>query len=196
MKLFYLTCLIAIMMLIGLDIVSLPILQHHISRDLPVHKTLYVDRNLSNNDFDVIVSAANEWQSATHGLVKYDVVRMPAKNIDAKNSIIIVGVSEDFPEIIAFDSQDMDRTHLAYFDSGSSLPYIALVVSRISENEYKSVLMHELGHSLGLKHNTGDNGIGTLMYPDIDLGSDKITDIDLANFCKRYGCDASQLHDE
>jgi predicted Zn-dependent protease len=77
-----------------------------------------------------------------------------------------------------------------------AIPYIGIVRSRIEDYEFKEVMMHELGHVLGLKHNLGDDGTGTLMYPDVNLGSDTITDTDLKNFCKLYGCDVSKLHND
>lgn len=196
MRLLYWTSLIVMVMLFILNIVAVPILTHTVDRIAPIHKTLYVDRNLSEDELCIIVGAAWEWHTATNGIVTYDVVRMPAKSIDIHNSIIIVIVSADFPEMIALDSASEDRTHLAYYHERGAVPYIALVPYRIADHDYKPVLMHELGHSLGLQHNEGIDGIGTLMYPNVDASASVITDTDLKNFCKIYGCDASHLHDE
>jgi hypothetical protein len=90
MKKLLLTCLIVILMLVGLSAVSVPILQPGMSHELPVYKTLYVDRTITENDFDTIVEAVSEWQRATHRLVQFNVVRMPAKNIDKDNSVVII----------------------------------------------------------------------------------------------------------
>jgi len=196
MRLLYWTSLIIAVMLLVLNIIAVPILTHTVARVAPIHKTLYVDRNLSEDELYIIVGAAWEWHQATNGIVTYDVVRLPAKNIDVHNSIIIVIVSSDFPEMIALDGDDEERIHLAYYHETGPIPYIALVPYRISDADYKPVIMHELGHSLGLSHNEGINGIGTLMYPDIDAGANMITDADLHNFCKIYGCDANHLHDK
>lgn len=196
MRLLYWTSLIIMVMLFILNIVATPILTHTVARIAPIHKTLYIDRNLTEDELCTIVGAAWEWHQATNGIVTYDVVRMPAQNIDVKNSIIIVIVSADFPEMIALDSAEEDRSHLAYYYERGTIPYIALVPYRISNRDYKAVLMHELGHSLGLGHNDGIEGIGTLMYPNVDASASIITDTDLNNFCKIYGCDASHLHDE
>ena len=82
---------------------------------------------------------------------------------------------------------------LGLFDKKSIIPCIILVSNRILENDYKAVVLHELGHSLGLEHNEGINGIDTLMYPSIDLGSNHITFRDGQQFCKLYHCDPNKL---
>jgi hypothetical protein len=194
MRLVYWCSFVVMVLLFIINIVATPILHHDALRQLPVHKTLYVDRNLSEDEMDIIIGAAWEWHIATNQLVVYDVVRMPAQNIDINNSIVIVIVSADFPDMIALDNLKPDGTHLAYYHEKSIVPYIGLVPFRINDKDYKTVVLHELGHSLGLKHNEGWEGIGTLMYPDVTLGATDITDYDLQAFCKLYGCDATRLH--
>lgn len=197
MRLLYWTSLIVMLMLIGLNMVAAPILQHITKYTVPIHKTLYIDRNLSEEELFTITAAAMEWHLATNSLITYDVVRLPHKNIDIENSIVIVIVSADFPEIIALDSaeQQEEGTHMGYYHERGYVPYIGLVPGRIEDREYKAVILHELGHSLGMKHTDDVSGIGTLMYPNIDGGANKITDEDLQAFCQIYGCNASKLHD-
>lgn len=190
MRWFHWTTFIVVSLLIALNIFASPVLQHH---QLPIHQTLYVDRNATDDQFTNIVGAAVQWQLATNSLVSYDVVRLPAQGIDIDNSIIIVMVSPDFPNIIALDSDG--NNHLGYFERGQ-INYIALVPERLQNQNIKTIVMHELGHSLYLKHSDIINGIGTLMYPNIELGSDKITDEDLVAFCQIYNCDSSKLHDQ
>lgn len=190
MRLFYWTLLVAISLLILLNIGASPILQHS---QLPIHKILYVDRKATDDQFAIIVGAAFQWQLATSSLVSYDVIRLPAQNIDINKSIVIVMISPDFPNIITLDADG--NNHLGYFERGN-VDYIALVPDRIQNESLKTIVMHELGHSLYLKHSDIIDGIGTLMYPNIELGSNKITDTDLAAFCHIYGCDSNKLHDQ
>jgi hypothetical protein len=197
MRQLYWTSFITMLMLIALNIVSAPILQHFVVHQLPVHKTLYLDRNLSDGDTAIIISAALEWHVATNGLVTYDIIKLPRKNISINNSIVIVIVSPDLPDIIALDSAtDGEETHLGYYENNVYIPYIGIIPTRIAPEEYRATIMHELGHSLGMKHTDELEGIGTLMYPNADFGARKITDEDLKAFCVIYHCDASKLHDQ
>lgn len=195
-KWYWLSLVISLVMLAGLYVVAVPILQHDNTQFLPIHKTLCVDRNISEDQLIIIVGAATEWNYATHGLVSYDIVRLPHKKISSHDSIIIVTVSADFPEIISLDSQNEDQNHLGYYYQRGPIPYIGLVIDRIDDNSFKTVMLHELGHSLGLVHSDPIEGIGTLMYPNIESGSNIITDQDLKQFCSLYGCSANKLHDQ
>lgn len=197
MRPWYVASVIATVLLFIINIIATPILHiHHESHQLPVHKTLYVDRNMTEEEMAIIVASAWEWHTTTKGMVVYDVVRLPSKNIDAQNGIVICLISIDFPEVIDLDSQRPENNHLAYYARNGVIPYIGVIPERIPEKDYRTVMLHELGHSLGLSHNEGINGIGTLMYPSVDVESNYISHTDLENFCKLYGCDASQLQDE
>jgi predicted Zn-dependent protease len=116
--------------------------------------------------------------------------------MQAADAIVIFNVTPDFPDIIILDSIKNYST-LGYYNS-RGLDYIALVDARISEANYNAVVMHELGHALGLEHPDLDDhpeiGIGTLMYSMIDAGSNHITKDDLKQFCKLYHCDSSKFH--
>src|SRR5271167_1411273 len=106
MRTWYWTAIITMIMIFGLNIIATPILQHTTKCTLPVHKTLYIDRNLSEDELAIITGAALEWHNATNGMVTYDVIRLPHKHIDVNNSIIVVIVSADFPEMISLDTED------------------------------------------------------------------------------------------
>lgn len=196
MRPWYIFALIVTLLLLAINIIAVPIFKSKTEHHLPVHKTLYLDRNLSAYEFAMIAGAAWEWHLATNNMVTFDIERLPSKHIISHESIIVCLVSSDFPEIIELDVEDPSASHMAYYYKYGTLPYIGIVSERISEKDYRPVILHELGHALGLKHNEGIDGIGTLMYPNIDLGATTITDTDLKNFCKLYDCDASKLHDQ
>lgn len=164
------------------------------------HITLYIDRNFTEVEVDIIVGAALEWSKTTHHAVEYNIILLPTKDkIELKNSVFITKRSEDDPRIILMDLIGDTQT-LGIFEK-RGVKYIALVTARLNEDNYKSVVLHELGHSLGLKHLDGNANINTLMYPYMSIimedgtiipaGSDHITKKDLAQFCKLYRCDPS-----
>lgn len=158
-----------------------------------IHTTIYLDRNFNDVEQEYIMQAAWEWAESTNHIAEFDVVQLPTREkIDVQNGLIMVKVSADYPDIIIMDNIKKTTT-LGYFDAKSPLPYIALVEDRLDDYTYKAVVLHELGHALGLEHIEGEKGMLTLMYPYIDLGNDHITPTDLEQFCELYHCDAKTL---
>lgn len=176
--------------------IATPIVQRtKIEHVLPVHKTLYLERGIYDEQMYHILNAAMEWNRVTNGQVVFDIKRLPEPNLKVENSIIVFNVTPDYPDIIILDSIKNYST-LGYFNN-RGLDYIALVDERISSPIYDAVVMHELGHALGLEHpdlNDPKVGIGTLMYSVVDVGSNHITDEDLKQFCTIYHCDSSKFH--
>ena len=180
--------------------VSTPFVQkkHKVRPDaeLPVHVTLYMDQEIAK-DASHVAEAALEWSNATNGEVVFDVAALPEEHIDPTKSIILSHVTPEFPYIIVLDSLNQNST-LAYCDRNAMLPYIALVTERIDEDEFASVMMHELGHYMGLEHPDSKEhpelGMGTLMYSNLTHGSNHITQEDLEQFCRLHHCDASKYH--
>lgn len=167
-----------------------------------VHTTIYIDRNFDDFEQEKIISAAMKWTMATEHLVEYDIVQLPTyEKIDSKNGLFFVKISPDSPEIIVMDNIKKTST-LGYFESKYGLATISLVTDRLLDDSYEGVVMHEIGHSLGIDHLESLDDMDTLMFPYISMnvggviiptGSDHITDKDLVAFCKLYHCDASKL---
>lgn len=158
-----------------------------------VHKTLFLDRNFAPEEIEYITEGALAWNEATNHTVEFDVVVLPNKETPIEvDDIVFIKVNPDYPDIILLDNLNHHNT-LGLYDERARIHTIELVSDRISDEDYPGVVMHELGHALGLKHNEGLDGIGTLMYPSVDLGANYITQDDLKNFCKLYHCDAAKL---
>ena len=157
-----------------------------------VHKTLFIDRNFDEDEVAYITAAAVEWTESTNHVAEFDVVVLPSNQPIGKNDIVVIKVNPDYPDIIVLDSMNKHSTLGLYNDRGFIIT-IEIVSDRITNDDYEGVILHELGHALGLKHNEGFDGIGTLMYPTVNLGANYITEDDLKNFCKLYHCDASKL---
>lgn len=167
-----------------------------------VHITLYLDRNFYDYETDAITKAALEWSEATNHIVEYDIVQLPSEEpIKYSNSLFIVKKSPDDPKILLMDFASKTETLGVYDRQG--LPSISIVTERLADDNYKEVVLHELGHSLGLAHLEGQDNMDALMFPytNIELdngdivpsGSDHITEKDLVAFCKLYRCDVSKL---
>lgn len=158
-----------------------------------IHKILYVDPNFTDEEFVYISMAASDWSKETNNIVTFDIIKLPQETIDMTNSILVIKVSEYNPNIFYLDTIRGNKT-LGFFNNNHPMPNIEIVETRITTKNCKSTVLHELGHALGLKHNEGIEGMGTLMYPYDEHGSPTITETDLINFCKIYHCNASKLH--
>jgi hypothetical protein len=154
---------------------------------------LFIDRDFTNEEQEYITSAALQWSEASDHIIEYNVIRLPAEEkIDPENSIVISKVSPDYPQILLLDHSSHMRT-LGYFNGHGEINSIYLVSDRLSDEYYEEVVLHELGHSLGLEHDSSEDGINTLMYPMIDLGSNHITKHDMKQFCYIYDCNVEKL---
>lgn len=170
---------------------AFPIVNHTVELKLPVHKTLYIGRDLSPAEVAYILQASLEWNKATNGQVSFSLRVLPSI-IDRKDAIIVLNATPDNPDIILIDHFN-NSTTLGSTNDRVGLTYILLVPSRIDESDFAGVVAHELAHAIGMKHITGLDGLGSLMFPSIDLGSKHITNQDLFYLCKTYHCDSRQF---
>lgn len=164
-----------------------------------VHKTLYVDRHFTNDQFVLIAWAAIRWSQATNHIIDYDVIRLPMdheETINSNNAIIVMMISPDHPNIITLDKFNMGTT-LGLYNPDDPIPTISFVEGRFDDaDQFEQAAMHEMGHSVGLHHNHGIEGTLTLMFPSIGLAENYITEKDMINFCKLYHCNPNQLQHE
>ena len=149
-----------------------------------IYKNIYVDRTFDRYERLYINQAANEWNIATKNQVKFTVYFLPKQNHFGANDILMIKVSPDYPNIIYLDSHS-NGVMLGYYDDDSDIKYIEIVSLRIQEKDFKSVIMHELGHALGLQHHPGEVN---LMNPHIEDSSNFITKTDIKQFCSIYIC--------
>lgn len=157
------------------------------------HHTLLIDRSFTREEASDITSAAYEWMKETNHRVIFDIVYLPnTREKLTKDCILIVKVGPDYPDILIYDLNN-HNTVLGLYVNTQAIPTIELVSERMNRTTFRMVALHELGHALGLDHNEGLDGVNTLMYPTIDLGSDCITFTDLEKFCKLHHCDPNKL---
>lgn len=189
MRLFFWPLAITIILLCSFSqIITLPTKSTY---QLPIHKTLYVHRQIYDEELLYLIQATIEWSEATNNKVIFDIRKLPVKDIDIIDSIIVMNVTSDDPGIILLDSikQKKNRKTLAYYNNDTGLAYIALVDERLNKYNYIQVIMHELGHAIGLKHlEDTDENASSLMHPTINYGTTYITKLDLIELCKLYHC--------
>lgn len=164
-----------------------------------IHRTIYIDRRFNIDEALLIQKAAERWTKATRHIAELDAVVMPAEISDQEHShsIIILDVTPDFPPVIEVDRLNQQSTCGLYNAQEMAYPTVLVVKERIENSKiFEEVIMHEIGHALGLHHLNGDENILTLMYPAITVMSNGITIKDLIMFCDIYHCDPNQLTPE
>lgn len=205
-RIFIYSLLLTVALLAVFAEVATPIVQKketETTYTLPVHRTLYLGKDIYDEEMLHILEAAIEWNEATDGQVTFDIKRLPSRHISPLDGVIILNVTSDYPYIILLDNTN-HMTTLGYYEGNAPLRHIALVDERIAEKDATAVILHELGHHLGLQHPNSQDpddpielqllGAGSLMFSSIDLGSNHITTLDLKQFCRLYHCDWKKFH--
>lgn len=178
-----------------------PIIRYNIPVQLPnLHKTIYVDHNLDPSQKKAVARALDDWECASNDMIHFDVKWDTSEEDelflpDPRFYIIIKNVDSYDRDIVKSDAimrqQGKTETTIGlYTRNDEGIPLILLVNDRLNDYLYLGTLEHELGHSLGLEHETDKNSI---MYPNINEGPRMITKVDLKDFCKLYSCDADKL---
>jgi hypothetical protein len=171
---------------------------HKIVRSLPVHKTLYLASNIYGEQTNEIASAVIEWNTATHGQVVFDIVPITDATEIKEPALVVINVPVDDPRIMVLDRANSHST-MGYF-ADDQVPYIALVKDRMEDGDMAPVVLHELGHALGLQHPNSlahpYDGVGSLMFASMSGGSKHLTNQDMAQFCKLYACNSWEYNVE
>ena len=170
-----------------------------VANETHIHWTLYIDKTFGEEYITQIKEATGRWSKATNHLAEFDVEIISKENRNQirhnADALVVTSLTEDSPDIISVDEENNETT-IAFCNIRGPIATLAYVESRISDEDFEKVTMHELGHALKLKHVVGPDGIGQIMYPHTDLMGNVITQEDLQQFCKIYHCDATKLQHE
>jgi hypothetical protein len=137
---------------------------------------VYIDKNFSAYEKAEIYNATQEWNYALNGYQQY---RLENDRFDMETDIVFkVLITGQGLLVLSKPEKDMPSdmpdSALAWVESlGSPVVYVA--TDRIGTRNLKSIVMHEIGHTLSLEHTKVQ---GTLMAPYYGLQSpcvDKIT---------------------
>lgn len=146
---------------------------------------VFVDESFNRFEEDHIWYAARAWEQTSNGSVKfilYFKMRRPGKlnNFYGKkyknNSIFIWNI----------DKSNLDNSLKEKFERYNGLwdRYGNILMFKDTDSYFYNVILHELGHALGLKHD--DKKTKSVMHPNAIRGC--ITDLDSFKLCLIYGC--------
>jgi len=160
-------------------------------------RAVFIDQDFTSAETEDIQRSLQEWETATHNAIHFEIVPSFNHNFDAilalhQKSLIILNYPANTPMVknadraIQEEFNDPTLWINAYYDGDQPTPTIYVVSERILGQEaFISVVEHEIGHSLGLEHNMKE---GTLMYPIQDKSARHITPDDVRAFCKLHWC--------
>ena len=126
--------------------------------------SIYIDRDFNDFERDRILFAIRQWNHVLNGFVQFRPVLLPDEpspamlaQIHRAGSWFVARIDSRHP----IARQPDARQALAMTVGGSDGGYIYVISDRFGQRELTGVLLHELGHALGAKHDEH----GHLMLP-------------------------------
>lgn len=146
---------------------------------------VYFDSHLENDIVFETLLAMDEWETATKGEVKFinkEVISYDDYKKIKSNSIFLksdISSSKELSKMV-----EMKYNTLAFYHYKTK--QIIVVKNHINDNEnLNGIMLHEIGHALGLGHTNIKN---TIMYPTTDGASLHLTETDIRQFCYKNYC--------
>jgi predicted Zn-dependent protease len=163
-----------------------------------LHKTVYIDKDFTKQQKEDINKALLSWEESTAGLVKFKIISdiklndySNLNNFD--NTLFITPVSKENSDIINID----DKSNNGLFTVGLCISksytqgmIVDIVVERTDKTDFKAIVLHEVGHALGLKHIISEHSV---MNPNVSASGKKIGQIDLYVLCELYHCNSNKM---
>lgn len=181
-------------------LVLLPIKQNYSIRKYilgptEVHKTIYVSNDFGLDDMTLIEEAASEWKLETNGIVSFTIIYgfdgalYNSLNNKSDSMVMTRAMIDDF--IINHLDKNVHSMVLGYFLTEFGVQNILLVPGRmLGDSYYRAVIIHEMGHSIGLPHMDEDD---TIMAPSMDRSAYHLSKKDMDWMCRVYYCDSEKL---
>ena len=144
----------------------------------------------SDEETDIILASCQEWEDATNG----HIVCQLTNRSDIDN---LITITPDSKKHIQEETGHGAVTNFSPFECGGDI----IIPYDLNEEIFRLVLLHEIGHSLGLDH----DHYGTIMYPAvgqplpgiisglIDKYPTEITCDDVCQFCEFNDCYCGDL---
>lgn len=163
------------------------------------HKNIYITNEFDDIQKEHIKSAARNWEKKTNGISSFYFVEGFDGNFDSisdkRNAIVINTINVNDIKVQKQDKVIKERKEenviLAYYSSEQEkAPVIRIILERMQNQDFESVILHEFGHSLNIPDDYSHKE--AIMYWE-NSGTSEVTNDDLNQFCQLYLCNVSSL---
>jgi hypothetical protein len=158
-----------------------------------IHKYVHIDPSFNAVEKAVIKRSFEEWSRVTKGFVQWTYVDwrnydVNSRGFECSKHLLVIRYNSIDPTIKTIENK-LDYTIAGYANNSSKtcgLESIYLVVDSIKTvGMLRLVMLHEIGHNLGLSHNSKVSIMNTRIVYKMYC----ITTYDLQQFCSNWGCD-------
>lgn len=163
-----------------------------------------LDESFTPEEEAQIRKSLKEWNEASDGYVGFDIRqqkfdsngKISYENVEydeegCTNFTLIVRTTSETPLIKDIEGQIGTKIG-GYTDRQCNVSAVFIVADRMKDMPtFKMVMTHELGHLIGLAHIPVPER--SVMFPGMNHGTKCITELDVAQLCLLYGCDAEKI---
>jgi len=172
-----------------------------------IRKHIRIDQHFSEQEKKIIFDALITWENATKNFVKFHIIDVRANLLNGYEDSRMLIANDDHRHF-EVETIDIIKTYshddiILKIDKYEKMPILGyacflyysnftlIVVDRLTSSKmFKAIVMHEIGHLLGMLHNKRRY---TLMYPYYNTNMETITRYDLHTFCKINNCNREYL---
>lgn len=167
--------------------------EHAIEASTQITKTIFVDDRFNENERDIIMEAADDWNEASAGLVKYHFEYDYHVNIPEISHKIVIVYLDPNDELLQLFDTNINGYFLTGYVKMKDAEFIFLCPKRIENDSIlKIAVERELGKELGLQTLPSDlPSVMNAYHYSNNITCPTI--FDMIAFCEKMSCNVDQM---